>query len=68
MCHDELRRTHRRWMNGSSSTDAGQFLDEMASEAPGPATLLADREVAEAVGRALLDLSESHRDVLGLRH
>ena len=57
--------------------EAGQLVAKVAladNRAVDEATILfwhetiGDREVAEAVGRALLDLSESHRAVLVLRH
>ena len=68
LCHDELRRPHRRWTTATSSADPDGIPEEAASEEPGPAAIMAARENADAVKGALLDLSESHRAVLVLRH
>lgn len=65
LCYDELRRRQRR-----EETSLDDVSGEAESVAPGPAPdeSLADRERGELVRRALMQLPETHRAVLVLRH
>lgn len=69
LCYDELRKQKRR---GEFSLDAhtADLGDDsgLASEDAAPDARLAESERAEAVRRALLELSEPYRVVVVLRH
>jgi len=70
ICYDELRKINRRgesFLDGAGGDDESDprhlLIDESA-----PDTSLVEGERAEAVRRALLELVESHRVVVVLRH
>jgi RNA polymerase sigma-70 factor, ECF subfamily len=65
LCYDELRRRQRR-----EETSLEDVSGEAETVAPGhaPDESLVDRERGELVRRALMQLTETHRAVLVLRH
>lgn len=68
LCYSELRKARR--MRETSLPDApgdGEW-DEPAAETPAPDKSLVDRERAEVVRQALLQLPEPYRAVVVLRH
>jgi RNA polymerase sigma-70 factor, ECF subfamily len=70
LCYDQLRRRQRR--QESSLEIVGEetncALEAVATAEPAPDTSLAMRERGELVRRALMQLSETYRTVLVLRH
>jgi len=70
LCYDELRKTNRRREFFLDETDRGlaDGPDEFITEEPAPDHVLADRERAATVRRALLELAEPYRVVVVLRH
>jgi RNA polymerase sigma-70 factor (ECF subfamily) len=68
LCHDELRRIQRRResMLEDESEDGGET--HFVASNPAPDFALVKQERAEAVRRALLELSEPYRAVVVLRH
>jgi RNA polymerase sigma-70 factor (ECF subfamily) len=67
LCYDELRRAHRRQETALGPEDAEAVRLEVVDAAT-PRTSLQQREEAELVRRALLQLPEIYRSVLVLRH
>jgi RNA polymerase sigma-70 factor, ECF subfamily len=73
LCYDELRKTNRRheffldeirpWRDGLADGP-----EEFVADEPAPDAVLADRERAATVRRALLELAEPYRVVVVLRH
>ena len=70
LCRDELRRRGRRPETAlvADSGEPGQETWDPATDAPGPAEMVAGLERAEAVRRAVLRLPEPLRVVVALRH
>ena len=77
LCYDELRKINRRREysldeprgdDDHLSGDTSNYLEVVDSAVPRPDGQLADRERAETVRRALLELSEPYRVVVVLRH
>jgi len=69
LCYDELRKINRRGelsLEESEATSPGSI--DLESNDPSPDQSLVDNERARAVRDALLQLPESHRVVLVLRH
>jgi len=69
LCYDELRRRQRRLESSLEETalEPGERLETPATELA-PDKSLAARERGELVRRALMQLSETYRAVLVLRH
>ncbi len=68
LCYDELRKVSRR---RESMLDEGAGDDgetHFVASGPGPDFVLVEQERAEAVRRALLELTEAQRAVVVLRH
>lgn len=70
LCYDELRRMSRRRESAIDEADPAGItsLEEYAVEAGGPDARLVEREEAELVREAVLQLPEIYRSVLVLRH
>jgi RNA polymerase sigma-70 factor, ECF subfamily len=64
LCHDELRRRHRRGESPLEDESEGAWLECLA---PGPAEQMVTQERAEMVRGALMNLPETHRAVVVLR-
>jgi len=70
LCYDELRRIRRRGEASlhDESGDGFALLDSQPSADPGPDRVAVAEERAETVRQALLQLPETYRSVLVLRH
>ncbi len=70
LCYDELRRRQRREESSldGMSGEAVAALEAFVAPEPPPDKSLVDRERSELVRSALMQLSESYRTVLVLRH
>jgi RNA polymerase sigma-70 factor (ECF subfamily) len=70
LCYDELRRMSRRRESTIDEADSAGItsLEEYAVEARAPDARLVEREEAELVREAVLQLPEIYRSVLVLRH
>jgi RNA polymerase sigma-70 factor (ECF subfamily) len=70
LCYDELRRRQRRQESSLEivGDETSGALGSAATPEPAPDTSLATRERGELVRRALMQLSETYRTVLVLRH
>jgi RNA polymerase sigma-70 factor (ECF subfamily) len=70
ICYDELRKIKRRreFSLHESDGDDGEPELDPGAEQPGPDESLAGSERADAVRRAVVELEESHRVVVVLRH
>ena len=71
LCYDELRKINRRGefsLDEPRTDDAAPSVEILDAAAPAPDGQLADRERAETVRHALLELSEPYRVVVVLRH
>ncbi len=70
ICYDELRRIRRRGEASlhDESGDGFALLDSQPAADPGPDRLAVAEERAESVRQALLQLPETYRTVLILRH
>jgi RNA polymerase sigma-70 factor (ECF subfamily) len=70
VCCDEHRRVRRRREGsfGQGSNDESGYNTPLAARIAAPDILLARQERAEAVRKALLQLTERHRQVVILRH
>jgi RNA polymerase sigma-70 factor, ECF subfamily len=70
ICYDELRRIRRRGESSlhDESEDGFALLDSQPAADPGPDRLAVAEERAESVRQALLQLPETYRTVLILRH
>lgn len=67
LCYDELRRRDRRRESPLAISD-DEVGEEFPSDGPSPHDSLARQESAEQVREALLQLPETYRSVLVLRH
>jgi len=70
LCYDELRKIQRRreWSLDPTGDDAEGTLDGISASGPAPDAALAEQERADAVRRALLQITEPYRVVVVLRH
>ena len=72
LCYDELRRRQRReevpLPGPDEDTDRGLAPPPVVSEEPAPDAVMMNRERADLVRRALLELAEPYRAVVVLRH
>lgn len=68
LCHDELRRVKRRRETFLADAGTGEEDADPATDAPAPDGCLVERERADSVRRALLNLDETYRSVVVLRH
>jgi RNA polymerase sigma-70 factor (ECF subfamily) len=71
LCYDELRRRQRRdeWsLDDTGGQAAASVLDQLAAREPSPDESLDGRERGALVRGALMQLPETHRTVLVLRH
>jgi RNA polymerase sigma-70 factor (ECF subfamily) len=68
LCYDELRRVSRRRESTLEQTNESGEETDFAAGSPTPDSALVEQERAEAVRRALLQLSEPYRVVVVLRH
>jgi RNA polymerase sigma-70 factor, ECF subfamily len=70
ICHDELRRVHRRHelLPLTDVQDERDGLDACPTEEPTPDLRVAQAEEAELVRQALMQLPDIYRTVLVLRH
>lgn len=71
LCHDELRRMKRRGESSLNADDGegnNPLLDAVEGNEPSPAARLIEEERARWVRSALMQLPETYRSVLVLRH
>ena len=68
LCYDELRRVSRRRESTLEQTNGSEEAADFEAGSPAPDFALVEQERAEAVRRALLQLSEPYRAVVVLRH
>src|SRR5881394_1845844 len=70
LCYDELRRRQRREESSLDGMrgEAIAALEAFVEPKPAPDKLLVEQERSELVRRALMQLSETYRTVLVLRH
>jgi RNA polymerase sigma-70 factor (ECF subfamily) len=70
LCYDELRRRKRRSETGldAAGDDGLSVLDTALAPEPAPDAAAAEQEQAELVRAAMLNLPESYRTVVVLRH
>ena len=68
LCYDELRRVSRRRESALETTNGSGEEMDFAAGSPAPDFALVEQERAEAVRRALLELTEPYRAVVVLRH
>jgi RNA polymerase sigma-70 factor (ECF subfamily) len=70
LCYDELRRRQRREESSMDGADGESIatLEAFVAPEPAPDRSLAERERGELVRRALMQLPETYRAVLVLRH
>ncbi|PYK58500.1 MAG: hypothetical protein DME21_15555, partial [Verrucomicrobia bacterium] len=70
LCYDELRRRQRREETSLDGMcgDAMAALEAFVAPEPTPDKSLVERERSELVRKALMQLSETYRTVLVLRH
>jgi RNA polymerase sigma-70 factor (ECF subfamily) len=70
LCYDELRKINRRREFSLDEADRtiGDGPEQFIADEPAPDRVLAERERAESVRRALLELAQPYRVVVVLRH
>jgi RNA polymerase sigma-70 factor (ECF subfamily) len=68
LCYDELRKINRRRESMLEEAVGDDRETHFVASGPGPDFMLVEQERAEAVRRALLELTEAHRAVVVLRH